>query len=333
MKIFQTYTKYFFLASFLILAYLSFFMLKPFFNPIIAGLFLAYIFYPLHLLIKKVVKHDDLSSAISLLAVVVAIVLPLAVLIDLLIDEALIFYHRIDIQLVIDFVDKYFGGSFSIYADQILAKSLSYISRLASDLVLSLPQKGIALIVILFTLFFSFKQGEKIVGAIYEILPVEVHYKKKIFEQSKNLLDALMYGSIVVAVVQGAAAALGFFLLGVKAPALLGLLVAVFAILPVVGPATVWVPLSLFKLLTGQTWQAFGIALYGLIVLTIILDTIWKHKLIGEKAKVHPLITLLGVLGGLKFFGLMGLITGPLVLVFFILCIKYFGGKFYETKS
>ena len=95
----------------------------------------------------------------------------------------------------------------------------------------------------------------------------------------------------------------------------------ILVILPIVGSALVWLPISVLKLTNGDSADGMGLLIYN-IILTII-SSILTYKLVSKKSKMHPALTILGVIGGLKFFGFIGVIFGPFVLALFITMLKY----------
>ena len=149
------------------------------------------------------------------------------------------------------------------------------------------------------------------------------------------MLHAIVYGSIVVALIQGTLGGIGFWIVGIPSPILWGILMSLFALIPMVGTGIIWVPASLgmaaYGYLSGDTvmvWKAIGLFIYGVFVIAGI-DNVLKPKIIGERAHVHPVIILLGVLGGLKFFGIVGFAVGPLILAIFITFLEIYE---YEKK-
>jgi len=131
---------------------------------------------------------------------------------------------------------------------------------------------------------------------------------------------AVFYGNIFVAIIQGILGGVGFFVLGVESPVLWGFVMILFALIPYFGTAIIWLPAALNLLFKGYlendaSYTARGIILivYGILVISSI-DNILKPRLIGSKAQVHPVLVLLGVLGGLSLFGFIGLILGPVML-------------------
>ncbi|RMD57469.1 AI-2E family transporter, partial [Candidatus Woesearchaeota archaeon] len=206
------------------------------------------------------------------------------------------------------------------YLISLLNDFIGSITQKVSDIIISLPQIILALFVTLFTTYYTLTEGKKGVSRIARIIPLRVHHQEQVIKQFGDVTYALIYGSFIVALVQGTLGAFGFWIFGIKGFLWWGIATTLFALVPFVGTAIVWVPMSLFLTLSGYVqgeigliWRGFGLFLYGLFVISTV-DNILKPLIIAGRAKVHPLLVLLGVLGGLATFGLIGLIVGPFVL-------------------
>ncbi len=318
----KEYSKYFFIAFFIILAYLSYLMVKPFFGAIVMSLLIAYAFFPLYKHLLKVVKNNNVAASIMTVGLLAVFLTPIILLLNIIIKQSISIYNKIDLTQVTNLFTQYTGGSLSGYIVPTLEKGVNYILASTSTLVLSIPQKVLAFFILIFILFFAFRESKTVVKTIKKSLPISEASKDKIANKFKQTIDGVIYGSIAVALVQGLFAAIGFWLLGVPSSAILGLITAIVAILPFLGPATVWVPLGIYYIYIGNTFLGIGILLYGAIILSLILDYIIKPKLISRKGKMHPITALLGVIGGISVFGISGLILGPFILSIFIFFIQ-----------
>ena len=118
---------------------------------------------------------------------------------------------------------------------------------------------------------------------------------------------------IVTAFVHGAIASLGFWIFGIESRILWGLVTVIVSILPFLGAAIIWLPAAIYKLVIGETFNGVGILLYGILIVSTI-DNIIRPGIVGSRAKIHPTLVFLGVLGGIEIFGFLGIIIGPLIL-------------------
>jgi len=181
-----------------------------------------------------------------------------------------------------------------------------------------------------FIMFFLLRDGKDIANKVKRLLPLKKHYQKRVFEKSKEVTFAVVYGHLSVALIQGALGGIGFLILGVSSPLLWGLVMAFAALIPFVGTPLVWLPVALFRIFNGFSTgnnslllNGILLFLYGALIVSTI-DNFLKPKIIGDKAEVHPILVLLGVLGGLKLFGIIGIVIGPVILAIFKIAIRIY---------
>jgi predicted PurR-regulated permease PerM len=203
---------------------------------------------------------------------------------------------------------------------------LKYVSNLA----LKIPVFILNIFIIIFIVFFLFKDGPRLVEYILKTLSLKTQHKNLIIKQIKDVISAVIYGHFLTAVVQGFVGGLGFFMFGFPSPFLWGLVMIFFSMIPFVGPMVVWVPAAIInialKIMEGDsTGLIYGILFifYGFFVISGI-DNLIKPKLIGDRADIHPVVIMLGVVGGISIFGVIGLILGPLILSILITFINIY---------
>ncbi|WP_245653695.1 AI-2E family transporter [Sphingomonas pituitosa] len=170
----------------------------------------------------------------------------------------------------------------------------------------------LSLTVILYLGFFFLRDGEKIARRFAVLAPIDAGYQALIGSTFVTVVRATVKGGILVALAQGAVGAVVLALLGVQSWLLLGIVMAVAALLPAVGTGLVWVPVSLYLFATGQAVQGVILVLCGLFVIGMV-DNILRPMLIGSETKMPDFIVLLSTLGGVEAFGFDGLLIGPLV--------------------
>jgi len=198
-----------------------------------------------------------------------------------------------------------------------------------SGFIFSIPTIVVNFFIMIFVVFYLFRDGGEIILKIRGILPIGESHQGKLFKKFNDVTFAVVYGNIFVALIQGILGGLGFFLFGINSPILGGILIAFAALIPYVGTVIIWLPVALLFISKGyiqgvNSYIINGILflVYGLFISSI--DNILKPKIIGDRAKVHPILVLLGVLGGLKMFGFIGIIIGPVVLALFTTFIKLY---------
>lgn len=170
----------------------------------------------------------------------------------------------------------------------------------------------LSLTVILYLSFFFLRDGEKLVRRFAVLAPIDAGYQALIGSTFVTVVRATVKGGILVALAQGAVGAVVLAILGVQSWLLLGLVMAVAALLPAVGTGLVWVPVALYLFASGQVVQGVALVLCGLFVIGMV-DNILRPMLIGSETKMPDFIVLLSTLGGVEAFGFDGLLLGPLV--------------------
>lgn len=302
--------------------------MSPFIIAIITAAILTYVFYPQYKKLNKYIKNKSLCSIIMLAIILLIIIIPIFFVINALLIEASGMYQSVkvlNLEPLSNMVSKYLGEEIdlSLYYGDVVDRIVKFIVGSASDFAFSIPQKILVLFVIIFLMYYLFKEGDLLVAKLKTIIPVDHTYRADIAREFNKMLGATIYGVIVTAVIQGLVATIGLIVFDVSSPVIWGSIMVVAAMIPFIGTWVIWLPAALFKIFSGQSFNGFGLLLYGIFFISII-DNIIKPKLISGKAKVHPTIVLLGVIGGLKTFGFMGILLGPLILGMFYTLFTFY---------
>lgn len=332
-------SKIFFFAMFALTALASIIIVFPFLSSILAGGLLAFVFYPFYEWVKRKVRYKSLAAFLIALLIVVIITVPTIVLVQNLATESQYLYVRTKQQLFAGQLieDRCYDNTFlcrtvrnvnsllreeetRAYLIGLLNDLVGAVTQRISNTIVSLPKVMLSLFVTLFTTYYLLTSGGAVVNRIARVIPLKVHHQEQVIQQFADVTYALIYGSFIVALVQGALGAFGFWIFGIKGFLWWGIVTTLFALVPFVGTGLVWVPMSMFLFVSGYVqgepglmWRGIGLFFYGLFIISTI-DNILKPLVIAGRAKVHPLPVLLGVLGGFFMFGLIGLVVGPFVL-------------------
>lgn len=172
-------------------------------------------------------------------------------------------------------------------------------------------------------LYFMLVQTRQLERWLRKNLPFKTANVKKIITDIRNLVYSNALGIPIVAIIQGLVGTLGYWIFSVNEYILMGILTAISSVIPIVGTLAIYLPLSVYLFVTGNTYSAIGVCLWGFLVIGSV-DNIARLMVQKKLADVHPLITLLGVFMGINLFGFIGVIFGPLMLsLFFILSQIY----------
>ncbi|MFH1510609.1 MAG: AI-2E family transporter [Candidatus Woesearchaeota archaeon] len=328
--------RYFFLLCFLGVMYLSFLLMRPFMTALLTGAIAAYGFYPLYRGLQEKIKSRGLAAVILTLAIITVVVLPLAIVASIVTEQASALYEDVRQKLIsgagenCDVLDigcrvkavteGFFEGTpANNYLDMVGPELTTYVVNRAKDFVIQIPMVLLNIFLVVFVMFYLFIDGPNLVDAIKNLLPMRKKLAQEIMDSFESITSAILRGQLMVALIQGTLGAIGFYIFGVKLALLWGGLMAILAFVPMLGTALVWLPVSLTLILSGLfsgnytiVWKGVGLIIYsGLIVSTV--DNFIGPRIIGRKAKLHPVLVLIGVLGGVRLFGIAGFIIGPLI--------------------
>ncbi len=353
----EDFSKYFFVLFVLLMLGLVFIVIRPFITALLGSIFLAYLFYPLYRLFNKKIKSKTVCSLTVSLIIILLLLVPLFFVLNTLTKEAYVTYLTSK-QKILSMGDMLKdcpkGNSFcsiitplgtflddpkvKFHLNDNIEKVTSYIIDSASALVFSIPRFILNFFVMIFVMFYLFKDGPKVLSNLRRVLPLRDIYKRHLFEKFGKTTHAIVYGHIVVAIIQGILGGIGFFIFGVNSPIIWGIVMVFAALIPFIGTGFVWFPPAFIRLLngisTGDSSMITGgvlFMLYGIIIISS-LDNIIRPKIIGKKAKVHPVLILIGVLGGIYLLGFVGLIVGPLILALFVTFIEAYEKDKHRAK-
>ncbi len=325
------HSKYFFIASFVLLVLISLVIVWPFFTTILGSIVIAYIFYPIYDRLLIFTKNKNLASFLMSLLILILLTIPIIILANSLIRESAgLFYLIRDLNTgVIDltntFVFKYLSENVDItnYIKNALSKLSIEILQGTDNFIIALPSKVINFFVMFFLIFYLFKDGKEVVERIKKELPLREKYKQDLIKKFSETVYATVYGVLGAAFLQTLFALIGFYIFKVSSPLFLAFLIFLAALLPFVGSALIWLPVAIFKIIAGENFNGVGLIIYGILVISSI-DNIMKPMLMGKKSKMHPVLALLGILGGLQIFGLIGIVIGPLSLAILTVFFEFY---------
>lgn len=321
-------SNYFFIALYMVSIVMLFLMFKPYFSYLVLGGVIVLFLFPANLFLRKYIKNRITSSIIMTILVLLFILIPSIYIGVEITKEASNAYHAIinaDYEVLSESASNLFG--FDVNISEIISPLGNFIVNSITDffprLINSIADLTIKLFLMFFLIYYAFKEGDSMIKQLMDILPISGDHKKQLMEETRKVLYGVMHGQFLVALIQGVLGGLGFWIFGFKNPIFWGFIMAILAFIPMLGTPLVWVPASLMQLSAGNKVGAIGMLLFGAIIVMNI-DNVLKPKLIGDKTGLHPLLVLLGIFGGIQFFGMIGMIIGPVIVAICILIIKFF---------
>ncbi len=325
---------------------LSFFVLEPFLSYALMGLLLAYLTEPAYRRVLAIVRRPALAAGIVLVATSLLVVGPLAWIGFEVVGTVRAFTAEAgSIQAALADVADRMARLFGVDAEagpgpgaaavDAMARAVEAWARAhAGDLLALAGSVAVGLVVLLFVLYYALKDGRAFVDFLVDASPLDDELDRELILEVRKTVDAVFLGHIIVAAVQGIVGGVGLLVFGVPNAVFWGFVMIVLALIPLVGAFVVWLPAGLWLLASGDTVGGVGVLVWGALVVSTI-DNFLRPKIVGSRADIHPVLVLVGVLGGITAFGLIGFVLGPLVLAMLVAIVNFWRRDFlprYEAQ-
>jgi predicted PurR-regulated permease PerM len=310
----------------------------PFFTPILWATILAILFRPLYARLTDWLRQRRSAGALATLFLILAIViLPMTVITVMLIQETRNVLQAMQsgeldvvgwLHRVGEALPAWLAGTLERFnltdAERIRAQvseRLTNSAGVVASQALNVGQNALEFVVnlfiMLYLLFFFLRNGDALVARIARAVPLQQSLQRRLMGQFTNTIRAIVKGTLVVAIVQGTLGGIAFWILGISAPVLWGVVMAFLSLLPAIGTAIVWAPVAIYFLVTGAIWKGVGLIAYGVLVIGLV-DNLLRPILVGNDTKIPDYVILITTLGGLGVMGLNGLVLGPVIAALFL---------------
>lgn len=321
----------------ILLGWVTLRVVAVFLDYVLLGLFLAYITYPLYRRLKRTVRSGVASSLLMVFLVFTVIVVPLAFMTLQLFAEVKAIEEDLglrDPQAFVNQTGEVLVGTLGMEAGaggEMVERAFDSIRDFLHKQAQEIPGRAVVglvgTFVLFYVLYYAYLEGPRLVAFVRDLLPMDDGHRDMLLFEVVQVTRGVIVGTVLTALIQAALGGIGFALFGVPNVLFWSLLMFILALLPVIGPPVIWAPWGAYLLLTGETFDGIALLLWGAILVSTA-DNIIRPKLIGRSAKVHPVVVLLGVLGGVPVFGLSGFILGPLVLSIFVTILQVYRKEF-----
>lgn len=312
-------------------------LLLPFYTAILWAIILAIVFHPVQkFLLRRLNGRHNAAAVLSVLMCVCLVILPLVVILASIVQESTSLYQQVsseefDLRGRIDsilsalpsFIERWTPiklGDFPDLKDK-FSEAVMQTSQSMAGRVVNIGETTLNFVVgagvLLYLLFFLFRDGEKLVGTIRRAMPLSDGHSAKLLEKFTSVINATVRGNIIIAIIQGTIGGVTFWMLGIEAALLWGVVMTFCSMLPAVGAALVWAPAALFFMVTGAWLKAVVLVLVGVLIIGLI-DNLLRPPLVGKNAKLPDYVVLISTVGGMALFGINGFIIGPLIAALFI---------------
>jgi predicted PurR-regulated permease PerM len=328
---FRKFTTIFVLLALVVLA---FFLLKPILISIILGILLAFLFLPLYNLTVRLIRSRNLAAFLMCILLIALIVIPIWYLAPIVINQSIKFYmasQQLDLITTFKhifpsfFQTEQFSAEIGSAIQSFVTKSTNAMMNSFSNFILNFPTIFLQFLVVFFTFFFVLKDSKGLVDYIKSLLPFSKEVEKKIFTSTKSITMSILYGQVVLGIFQGIIAGVGFFIFKVPNALLLTVLAVIAGILPIIGTAIIWIPVAIYFLIAGNTFSAIGIIIFGLI--STIMESFFRPLWVSRATKINSSVLLIGMIGGIFMFGVLGIILGPLILAYLLIVLEVYRNK------
>jgi predicted PurR-regulated permease PerM len=305
--------RYFVFGIIFLLLFLSFKIIQPYIVVIITAFILSYLVLPIFIRLNKRI-NKKISALICIVLIFSLVVIPLVGIIGGVKNQVqALMYNQDFVEFINNFESSPLFERFDIKMSGLSEKGVSLVLPLLFSAISYLPFLLIAMIILIFGIYHILINYDNLSSELKNYLPFED--KNEIAKEIDRSTKAIIYGSFLIAIIEFVVAGIGFYVSGVGSYLLLASVVFFFAFIPGLGPVIVWAPLAIFYALTGNWFAFFGVLITG-IVLSLFIDAMLKSKILGDSSKINPFIMLIGILGGIAFFGIFGFVIGPLILIY-----------------
>lgn len=335
-----------FLALLVFVTALFAWVLRAFLQPVFWAAVLAVLFWPAYVRLLALCRgRRNAAAALGTVSVVLLVVLPFAAVLGAIARQGLLLYQaiasgEISVDAPIDLVERWLPAVTDLLArygmdiDQV-RNSVQQLAATATQLIatraLAAGQNALWMTVLfglmLYLLFFFFRDGDHIVAGVTRVLPLGPDRKRRLLSKFEQVARATVKGSLIVALAQGMLGGILFWIVGIETAVFWGVVMAVLSLLPAVGAGIVWLPAAIILLVDGQIWQGIVVVLGGVFVIGIV-DNVLRPIVVGRDTKMPDYLILISTLGGIAVFGLAGFVAGPVIAALFLVMWELFGEEY-----
>ena len=327
---------------------LFFAVVWPFFTPLLVGAILASLCHPLYRALTRLLGgRPSLGALLTLLIVFLLVAGPLSAFLGVVVGQAVNVSND-----AIPWVRQNFGVATAFNTHDWLVARFPSLAQYVPEQTQIMESVGNAakaagaflvsgvsamtagtavflldLFVMFYAMFFFLRDGEKLIEKVFHYAPLNHRDEARLLQRFTSVTRATIKGTLVIGIIQGTLAGLGFWVAGIDGAAFWGTLMTILSVVPGIGSALIWVPGVAYLYLTGHAFAATLLLVWcGAVVGTI--DNMLRPRLVGKDAKIPDLLILVGTLGGLFFFGPIGFIVGPIVCGLFLTVLDIYGATF-----
>jgi len=318
----------------ILLAIFLIYALAPYVNAFFGAIIFFVLLRPIHkYLTEKRKWKKELSAWLLLILSIFIILVPVVFIVNLVITETqdVINSKEVFIEGLQKLDEKFPQFNIGKFVDDLLPEVLDFLKRFVINLFQETGRLFIVLIIMYFTLYYLFVHDKWLEDKIYAFIPFTKKNSQLLLNEFKNITYSTIFATGIIAIIQGGLLTIAFLIFGVNGAFLWGFVAAVLSFLPIVGPPIIWVPAVILKVAQNNIPAAIGLLIFGLFISNI--DNFLRPYIQRRVGKIHPLVSIIGIFMGVAFFGLLGIVIGPLLLTYFLLLVKMFKEEYFDSKS
>jgi len=315
-----------------LILYLAFQVMRPFLGILATGTIVAVFLNPLYQWLRKKIGNSAYPGFLTVTFFFLFILVPLILLLTNLIGEVVsvtqqlqedpewlrtfqltVRYYAISLQIPLDYGAVDFGGQIS--------QLLSFLARNVGDIALRSISFVFNLFFTLLTIYFLLVNQSKIRTYVYQLGFLPRAHLDRLVSRAAEIINGTVRGYLIVLVLQMVVGIVGFLIFRISAVFLLGSLYGFSSLLPVVGGFLIWVPVVLWQIVQGNVLVAALMTVW-FFGLSFLVENILTPRIIGRSTKLHQLIVMFSVFGGIRYFGLLGMVMGPVVIALMFIALE-----------
>jgi predicted PurR-regulated permease PerM len=317
--------------------YICYLLAAPFLPALTGALTLAVLFAPFQRWLESKLKRSSLAAIVAVLAIGMSVAIPATFVAQRLAVQATKGAELVQTKVRSGEWRRALESQprLAVLAAKIerqidlpgtVTTLASWLSTTAGTIVKGSLYQVIGFCLTFYLLFFFLRDRDAALRSVRSLVPFSEATMDRLFNGISNTIYATIYGTLAVSSIQGILGGLMFWWLGLSAPLLWGIVMALLAVVPVLGAFIVWIPAALFLVLDGSWGKALILALWGMLVVGTV-DNLLRPILVGNRLKLHTVLAFMSVVGGLILFGPAGLILGPLALTFTTVLLETWRGR------
>ena len=350
-----------FLILLAVFTYLSYAVISPFISAILSGVLLAFAVYPVYHLTKKYVPNDTFRAVIITGMLFILLTMPFVYILSnvtrqSVFEESDQLFRTIKTKLMTgnvlglecenkkSFVCKLNEDikvwlkteKVQIYLTSVAEQVINHITATLIDILLTIPSIILSLIISILATFYFLRDGKFLSERLIQLLPLRGHHREELFTKAYNITYAVVYGTLLIALIQAVYAGIGFSILRFPNSIFLSVMIGFASLIPYLGAWIIWVPAILYYIIIQSVAGNISLGYWTILIIFAIsisiVDNVVKPFLIGNHAKVNALLIFVGVIGGMMLFGVLGFIFGPIVLALTQVLLEMYEEERYCVK-